>query len=234
MNTEAKQRGTKSEKERRARHAAICRESRQRIKTKREQLEREIPMLKTESRNMKMEFENYKSNTELELQQLRRTIVEQGHNFGSFDQAVKWFASQNYAGGGQVSRASGTGLQNVNRLVGSVPVPTIDFQASMVDCDQQMCFGQDYTNVAASTAAGPAYTANHAVSSAAESKRGIDEATLHSFDGIPCTEICIWISSAAGSSLGANHNLPEYGAMNNHNNLCNRDLAAELVWRWSP
>ncbi|KAK8366356.1 hypothetical protein V6Z11_A02G113800 [Gossypium hirsutum] len=221
MNTEAKQRGTKSEKERRARHAAICRESRQRIKTKREQLEREIPMLKTESRNMKMEFENYKSSTELELQQLRRTIVEQkaseelmkqlfihlmayhGHNFGSFDQAVKWFASQNYAGGGQVSRASGTGLQNVNRLVGSVPVPTIDFQASMVDCDQQMCFGQDYTNVAASTAAGPAYTANHAVSSAA-----------------------VWISSAAGSSLGANHNLPEYGAMNNHNNLCNRDLAA--------
>lgn len=97
----------------------------------------------------------------------------QGHNFGSFDQvfsnyvvydnfrlshlhqlsaelnsllqAVKWFASQNYAGGGQVSRASGTGLQNVNRLVGSVPVPTIDFQASMVDCDQQMCFGNYIT-----------------------------------------------------------------------------------------
>ncbi|XP_012470384.1 uncharacterized protein LOC105788173 isoform X2 [Gossypium raimondii] len=221
MKTEAKQRGAKSEEERRARHAATCRKSRQRIKGKREQLEQEIPMLKTESGKMKMEFENYKSKTELELQQLRRTIVEQkaseelmkqlfihlmaycGHNFGSFDQAVNWFASQNYAGGDQVSRASGAGLQNVNELVGSVPVPTIDRQHSMVDFDQQMFFGQDYTNVAASNAAGSAYTANHAVSSAA-----------------------VWINSAADSSLGANHNLPEYGAMNNHNNLCNRDLAA--------
>ncbi|TYH80102.1 hypothetical protein ES332_D03G109800v1 [Gossypium tomentosum] len=226
MNTGAKQRGAKSEEERRARHAATCRESRQRIKRKREQLEQEIPMLKTESRKMKMEFENYKSKTELELQQLRRTIVEQkaseelmkqlfihlmayyGHNFGSFDQAVNWFASQNYAGGGQVSRASGAGLQNVNELVGSVQVPTIDLKHFMVDFDQQRFFGQDYTNVAASNAAGSAYTANHAVSSAAG---------LHS---------SVWINAAADSSLGANHNLPEYGAMNNHNNLCNRDLAA--------
>ncbi|KAG4155012.1 hypothetical protein ERO13_D03G087000v2 [Gossypium hirsutum] len=203
MNTGAKQRGAKSEEERRARHAATCRQSRQRIKRKREQLEQEIPMLKTEFRKMKMEFENYKSKTELELQQLRRTIVEQGHNFGSFDQAVNWFASQNYAGGGQVSRASGAGLQNVNELVGSVQVPTIDLKHFMVDFDQQRFFGQDYTNVAASNAAGSAYTANHAVSSAA-----------------------VWINAAADSSLGANHNLPEYGAMNNHNNLCNRDLAA--------
>ncbi|PPD99701.1 hypothetical protein GOBAR_DD03264 [Gossypium barbadense] len=196
-------------------------ESLDRESKKREQLEQEIPMLKTESRKMKMEFENYKSKTELELQQLRRTIVEQkaseelmkqlfihlmayyGHNFGSFDQAVNWFASQNYAGGGQVSRASGAGLQNVNELVGSVQVPTIDLKHFMVDFDQQRFFGQDYTNVAASNAAGSAYTANHAVSSAA-----------------------VWINAAADSSLGANHNLPEYGAMNNHNNLCNRDLAA--------
>ncbi|KAH1114656.1 hypothetical protein J1N35_008034 [Gossypium stocksii] len=215
MNTGAKQRGTKSEKQRsqadRARHAAVCRESRRRIKTKREQLERENPMLKAESQKTKMEFEDYKSKTELELQQLRRTILEQkaseelmkqlfihlmayyGHNFGSFDQAVKWFASQNYAGGGQVSRASGTGLQNVNGLAGSVPVPTIDFQVqpSMVDFDQQMYFGQDYTNVAASTAAGSAYTANHAASSAA---------------GVP---------TITGSSSGASPTLV-FGSINNN------------------
>ncbi|KAG8496780.1 hypothetical protein CXB51_007993 [Gossypium anomalum] len=241
MNTEAKKRGTRSEKERRARHAAICRESRKRIKTKHEQLEREIPMLKTESLRMKMEFENYKSSTELELEQLRRTIGKQkasedlvkqlfihlmayhGHNFTSFDQAVEWFASQNYAGGGQVSRASGTGLQNVNGVVGSIPVPAFNFQHSMSNIDQQMCFGQDNANIAAYTAAGPAYTADHAASSAA-----------------------VLINSAAGSSLGANHNLPEYGAMNNHNNLCNRDLAPGvsditdfssgpiLLWRLIP
>ncbi|TYJ46257.1 hypothetical protein E1A91_A02G107600v1 [Gossypium mustelinum] len=90
-----------------------------------------------------------------------------GHNFTSFDQAVEWFASQNYAGDGQVSRASGTGLQNVNGLVGSIPVPTINFQPSMVNFDQQMYFGQDNANIAAFIAAAPAYTADHAASSAA-------------------------------------------------------------------
>ncbi|XP_016741622.1 uncharacterized protein [Gossypium hirsutum] len=183
---------TQAEKES---HNESCRRSRLKMKTMHKDRDQEFLKLQADHKTIKTELQ-YQAKKGIECNEKLQSLEEDnqilsidlhtmkeelewtrqiavalmafhGHNFTSFDQAVEWFASQNYAGDGQVSRASGTGLQNVNGLVGSIPVPTINFQPSMVNFDQQMYFGQDNANIAAFIAAAPAYTADHAASSAA-------------------------------------------------------------------
>ncbi|KAK5846141.1 Nuclear distribution protein nudE-like 1-A [Gossypium arboreum] len=210
-----KRRGTKSGKQKtqaeKESHNESCRRSRLKMKTMHKDRDQEFLKLQADHKTIKTELQ-YQAKKGIECNEKLQSLEEDnqilsidlhtmkeelewtrqiavalmafhGHNFTSFD--------QNYAGDGQVSRASGTGLQNVNGLVGSIPVPTINFQPSMVNFDQQMYFGQDNANIAAFIAAAPAYTADHAASSAAG------------------------VSTITGSSSGANPTLV-FGSTNNN------------------
>ncbi|KAH1114665.1 hypothetical protein J1N35_008043 [Gossypium stocksii] len=208
-----KRRGTKSLKTQaqRDKHNESCKRYRLKIKMRHEEKEQEIPKLKDEHQKTKMELEEYKSKIGVmgnEIQQLKRKLEAQGQMLTSLEKVVEWFALQTNVQGGQVLATSGAVLQSVNELVSSGETGATYFQPSMAGFLQQTCLDQDYI-MAPAAAAG---FANDNLPS------GFDAPNSQG------NKAGDWTNSAT-----ANYNLPEYGATNNQDNICNNVVGAGLL-----
>ncbi|XVF12918.1 hypothetical protein REPUB_Repub08aG0161500 [Reevesia pubescens] len=220
-------------------HNARCVMYRQNVKRRREELEQveikyyemvpKFEQMRGDNQRMEMELKQEKSKMrcmENEMQALRKALEKQaaneaqmrqiptrwkvnGQNFSSFDKSIEWFASQTNVQVDQVSGTSETVFQDANELLGLVATGTDNFQPSMADFYQQMGFGNYIPPPLHQTAsaAGASSSTNHGFPFEFEAPGAL-------------------INSSAGSSFGANHDLP---APNNHDNLFTHPAAGVLT-----